>query len=737
MSLSAAGNADLRRPRRLLLRRPVVSRPPEALGGPVVFVSFVSKAVLWERPVVSCRTARVSPQRPSSLCPRFLSHMKSDCQGLRPPCFLSSKPPAQPPSAGIRPAARPYRPPPGSGHGQTHGRAREGVRYAVASRPPVPPSSTIARPHSKVPKDGRRPADGPEAGEPDGEFCFSPSGAKRSEVSSDLGRPTSGLFSRSTGLAGGRSSVTSGDPRQPSSASPGLPERSHRRPTPRNALVPINAVPPELPNVDGSSEKPEDTLEGVRNSSTDAVPPLDSRRGVSALSPILASRRTPSADPRRWPVLPPISPLKGRCGSTTESPDSELSGVHCDPFEEADAVAPSTPSSRSSLDRAADSRGSEDWDRRASSVCAALTAGRRLSSGDSGSLARVRLLLLERRITPEGTPDLAPGEQDDVCDVTATSEGPTGSPDSFWKVPEADESDWSLGASRSPSSCLLSATPSSDGFPSGSSSPEEVAVEEAKHSSVDARKSKVLNMLYKMAEPSKRIPADARVCSDFDDFDFLAKFCIFSPEKLEEYKRAFEAEDSDGDGYISCVQVVDALKRIVPAELLSEEEEIYLYRILALVDFRVTDGLVDVRLFAVIASLAQKIAAMDDFMRSLVTSMDFRSLQVRLFKVKQLFLFLLDEHGAEAGGRRALISGEQLALELKAGGMGPARELRTLAPLDLLDFLAYLPLFMRIHTSVVDNPLRDATQLASGRPNANGIQNCLECAGRCPQRCQR
>ncbi|XP_037099217.1 uncharacterized protein LOC119117177 isoform X3 [Syngnathus acus] len=725
MSLSAAGNADLRRPRRLLLRRPVVSRPPEALGGPVVFVSFVSKAVLWERPVVSCRTARVSPQRPSSLCPRFLSHMKSDCQGLRPPCFLSSKPPAQPPSAGIRPAARPYRPPPGSGHGQTHGRAREGVRYAVASRPPVPPSSTIARPHSKVPKDGRRPADGPEAGEPDGEFCFSPSGAKRSEVSSDLGRPTSGLFSRSTGLAGGRSSVTSGDPRQPSSASPGLPERSHRRPTPRNALVPINAVPPELPNVDGSSEKPEDTLEGVRNSSTDAVPPLDSRRGVSALSPILASRRTPSADPRRWPVLPPISPLKGRCGSTTESPDSELSGVHCDPFEEADAVAPSTPSSRSSLDRAADSRGSEDWDRRASSVCAALTAGRRLSSGDSGSLARVRLLLLERRITPEGTPDLAPGEQDDVCDVTATSEGPTGSPDSFWKVPEADESDWSLGASRSPSSCLLSATPSSDGFPSGSSSPEEgfdadlgsqtvaFAVEEAKHSSVDARKSKVLNMLYKMAEPSKRIPADARVCSDFDDFDFLAKFCIFSPEKLEEYKRAFEAEDSDGDGYISCVQVVDALKRIVPAELLSEEEEIYLYRILALVDFRVTDGLVDVRLFAVIASLAQKIAAMDDFMRSLVTSMDFRSLQVRLFKVKQLFLFLLDEHGAEAGGRRALISGEQLALELKAGGMGPARELRTLAPLDLLDFLAYLPLFMRIHTSVVDNPLRDATQLAS------------------------
>ncbi|TNN38345.1 hypothetical protein EYF80_051502 [Liparis tanakae] len=56
--------------------------------------------------------------------------------------------------------------------------------------------------------------------------------------------------------------------------------------------------------------------------------------------------------------------------------------------------------------------------------------------------------------------------------------------------------------------------------------------------------------------------------------DFLAKFCIFSQETLAEYKRAFEA-------------------------------------ILELVDFRVADGLVDLRLFAVIASLAQKIAAME------------------------------------------------------------------------------------------------------------------------------
>lgn len=100
-------------------------------------------------------------------------------------------------------------------------------------------------------------------------------------------------------------------------------------------------------------------------------------------------------------------------------------------------------------------------------------------------------------------------------------------------------------------------------------------------------------------------------------------------------------EDSDRDGYVSCLQVLLALKTIIPPELLSDQEEIYVYRvdlkhththtnshphtrccntstfaffffkILEMVDFRVTDGLVDLRLFAVIASLAQKIASME------------------------------------------------------------------------------------------------------------------------------
>ncbi|XP_076015921.1 uncharacterized protein LOC143008176 [Genypterus blacodes] len=239
----------------------------------------------------------------------------------------------------------------------------------------------------------------------------------------------------------------------------------------------------------------------------------------------------------------------------------------------------------------------------------------------------------------------------------------------------------------------------------------------------EERKTKAMKVLIKLQEDKPRQPVTGRRRSNFEDFDFLAKYCIFSQEKLAEYKKAFEEEDRVGDGFLSCLQVLLALKNIVPPELLSEEEEIYVYRILEMVDFRVTDGLADLRLFAVIAGLAQKVAGMDDFMRSLINTMDFRSLEVRLLKAKQLFLFLLEEQPGpgdskarkgDSGPSPGVISGEQLLLELRAGGIrleqeaAVAQQLRHIPSLDLLDFLAYLPLFMLIHKSVISNPLNDS-----------------------------
>ncbi|KAL7828233.1 hypothetical protein AOLI_G00313850 [Acnodon oligacanthus] len=104
-------------------------------------------------------------------------------------------------------------------------------------------------------------------------------------------------------------------------------------------------------------------------------------------------------------------------------------------------------------------------------------------------------------------------------------------------------------------------------------------------------------------------------------------------------------------------------------------------------------------------------------MRSLISKMDFRSLEMKLYKAKQLFLFLLEGQAGGAVTTQGCISAEQLLVELKAGGIreeheeAVRRELRSLRSLDLLDFLAHLPLFILIHNSVIANPLDDSSNL--------------------------
>ncbi|XP_077117224.1 uncharacterized protein LOC143773761 [Ranitomeya variabilis] len=110
------------------------------------------------------------------------------------------------------------------------------------------------------------------------------------------------------------------------------------------------------------------------------------------------------------------------------------------------------------------------------------------------------------------------------------------------------------------------------------------------------------------------------------------------------------------------------------------------------------------------ASLAQKIAALDSFMRSLIDHMDFKALELKLYKAKQLFLCNIDAESRS-------ISVEQLLLELKAGGISREHEeaaqleLSHIKKLDILDFLTYLPLFVLIHNSVISNPLDDSRKI--------------------------
>ncbi|XP_035762530.1 uncharacterized protein LOC102781111 isoform X2 [Neolamprologus brichardi] len=833
-----------------------------------IYVSFVSKAILWDRGVCHY-TAHGRPAFCTSLCPRFLSHMKARPKDFRPPYYRSSKFTQQrPPSHGkvqnthtstapksqmLQEGHFHHSPIRRAGFVQNVGLiagSRSAIVIPCAQLPAAPPSLNPTPPYNNTPHPDsekqennsnptpasphplppvkekqleREKVSLPAVLEPDlrpaGSTLSPPPSSLSRGSFSDLSRPPSSLFSRSADLSSGRSSVlcdktsaadlmVSADPEGYVSLSPSHPsplmqlplassppeESDHHQSFKKNTTADSTATPVfyeplfgqtkpfsprPIPAIHCNSEKLQSSKTSTKipqnihleafvapadiNTSLDsdqrATLAFPSTTWSSCPSPQRTTphsgslaKLTPSPpmsrlESHRWPVLPPISPVRGRSAA---SRCSEISCSQSRVFDELEAIAPLSTSCLS-LDQPSDSSGCPSPETELSPGLAALTMG--CDSGNLGSLSRVQLLLLDRpapetllspfELEEEVSPRSDLTMQYDSAGVSRplTAGSVSERFNSAGKVQE-NKSDQSEGGSGSPSSWIIDPSPSFDMFRSshspsqsshsshtGGGGPDEEESNypgwrdqaeslaggrspgslEDKESKMEERKTKVLNVLSKLQDETPRQSKSSKGHSNFEDFDFLAKYCIFSQEKLAEYKRAFEAEDSDGDGYISCLQVLLALKNIIPPELLSEEEEIYVYRILEMVDFRVTDGLVDLRLFAVIASLAQKIASMDEFMRSLISSMDFRSLEVRLFKAK-------DQQG-DAGAQKGFISAEQLLLELKAGGIhldqevAVRLELQHIPPLDLLDFLAYLPLFMLIHKSVISNPFDDSSNL--------------------------
>ncbi|RVE56576.1 hypothetical protein OJAV_G00222330 [Oryzias javanicus] len=728
-----------------------------------MYVTFISKAVLWDREVHHTSVRGGSLKRPS-MCPRFLSHMRvPPAEDLHPLRFLNSMSMQELPSEEEMFPLTSTKTQSPEGHFQTKDvrgqtdpddpflpegrRSSSGVRVQTPATPPpsrfhstpphkmtpppdsgnsIPTPVSFHPPCSCSPRRTDEPLKEkeevlpPAPVKPDSELslgpaglmcCVSPSSLSQGSFSLSS-RPLSSSFSRSTDLSRGSRNTSdfmdsdaedvvsfSSDQRvKQVSLTPNTPTGSNRRPyvhSPSAASTPLAEsvlCRPEPPSpvqrqrIHSPAEGPDSSCRSAEKVHTET--PAEASPGgcatPSSTGPCLSPQRsTPHFRPEwtftpsesrlgshRWPVLPPITPIRGHSSS------SRCSGFSCSLshiFDDLEAIAPASPSCLS-LEQPSDSSRSPSPNTEMSPGLAALTVG--CDSGDLGSLSRVQLLLLDRPI-----PDahLSPSEleegfsplpdwsdpmvqyDDDTGDWRPLTAG--GVSERSHSAARGDTSDWCESPSGSPSSWVLepsldtlrsSDSPlrsdNEEGNPAeeepnyqgngdrdlfsggGQRSPEGRAGQRGRQ--MEERETKAWSMLSKLQENTPQRSSSSTSRSNFEDFDFLAKYCIFSQEKLAEYKRAFEAEDRSGDGYISSLQVLLALKTIIPEEHLSEEEEIYVYRILEMVDFKVTDGLVDLRLFAVIASLAQKIASMDEFMRSLISNMDFRSLEVRLFKAK-------------------------------------------------------------------------------------------------------
>ncbi|XP_033629276.1 uncharacterized protein LOC117291577 isoform X2 [Asterias rubens] len=275
---------------------------------------------------------------------------------------------------------------------------------------------------------------------------------------------------------------------------------------------------------------------------------------------------------------------------------------------------------------------------------------------------------------------------------------PADSPEPDQATPEPAES--------TPPSSPIPASPSS---PPLRRSPIEkdmsYALELERQRLADERQRKAL-LMYEKLRSRQPIPvAKLEQADSFKEYGWLAQFCILKPDKLKMYRLAFDTVDEDGDGLLSCFDTLIALKGITGTQNLTEKEEEYICRILEIANYNILEGS-DFRVFSVMAALSQKLTSIDKWVRNLIKKFDLQMLDWKMYRAKELFKWCVDESTNR-------ISVPRLLIELRAGGVSDEHleevkeKFGEHGTLDLLDFLAYLPLFIMSHEAVVFNPLNN------------------------------
>eukprot|EP00118_Oscarella_pearsei_P004508 m.19460 g.19460 ORF g.19460 m.19460 type:complete len:850 (+) comp27843_c0_seq3:1-2550(+) len=203
-----------------------------------------------------------------------------------------------------------------------------------------------------------------------------------------------------------------------------------------------------------------------------------------------------------------------------------------------------------------------------------------------------------------------------------------------------------------------------------------------------------------------------------DPLDYLAKYCIISPERLPHYERSYLNVARDEEDKIDLEQLDFALKA-VNYDLITDSEMGYISHVLELPGRRE----LNFKLFACVAALSERVVGLEPMVKNLIHQMNFAALDYKLRKCKELFYLLASEN--EAG----VVTSSALAIELHAGGLTKEHEdyvkykaLREKQLLSLffqvvdrldkekngciefLDYLVYVPLFVEIHDSICGNP---------------------------------
>eukprot|EP00035_Acanthoeca_spectabilis_P035738 m.36040 g.36040 ORF g.36040 m.36040 type:complete len:940 (-) comp7522_c0_seq1:2685-5504(-) len=231
------------------------------------------------------------------------------------------------------------------------------------------------------------------------------------------------------------------------------------------------------------------------------------------------------------------------------------------------------------------------------------------------------------------------------------------------------------------------------------------------------------------AASKKARPSLAALDLELDDFDLmgasaldvLAQFCILPDPMRVAFRKVFDALDSEGTGHIDEQQCVRGLKTI-NRDLVSDREIEYVKTVLGLFkeatdedsanseDGEDGDSLtVDFETFALTAALSRHVVSLDPYVRRCVNSTDYEALVKK--KRAAIALFKLDANS------HCELSLDHLAIILDSGRVVEDEKQEVIRRLSsdsdrdfitFLEYLAYLPLFLDIHTDILGNTFRQA-----------------------------
>ncbi|XP_076812994.1 uncharacterized protein LOC143459655 isoform X2 [Clavelina lepadiformis] len=187
--------------------------------------------------------------------------------------------------------------------------------------------------------------------------------------------------------------------------------------------------------------------------------------------------------------------------------------------------------------------------------------------------------------------------------------------------------------------------------------------------------------------------------------DYLTHYRLVNPANLEVYGKAFLVEDNDENYIVNLGETRVALEGIPALQNLNDKQVNYILKVLGIDD----TTMVTFKMFAVIASLCERLlSVLDDQTKQWMEINDLSDMERKIGLYRSMFYW-----NTSSDRSANYIKATSLRIELIAGGLNRVQEeyvIQKIEPnmykeVSFIDYMAFIPLFLTTHDSIIENPL--------------------------------